>query len=178
MAHRPETAAGIYDVHGDYHASTRLRGHATIIRQRQRLAASAEPDEDSGGTPSASVADSGDAGTAVDDSEGGVPASGSVAASPSGTAAADSTTYDAPDRTRSVARHAAPGRQEAADGGRQVWTATETQVLTAAMRDFLIGQKTRYDIRDLNASDREALARFTTKPIYDKSKYLKMCLKK
>ena len=26
MAHRPETAAGIYDVHGDYHASTRLRG--------------------------------------------------------------------------------------------------------------------------------------------------------
>ena len=31
MAHRPETAAGIYDVHGDYHASTRLRGHATII---------------------------------------------------------------------------------------------------------------------------------------------------
>ena len=46
------------------------------------------------------------------------------------------------------------------------------------MRDFLTGQKTRYDIRDLNTSDREALARFTTKQIYDKAKYLKKCLKK
>ena len=213
MAHRPETAAGIYDVYGDYHASTRLRGHATLLRQRQQLAFSAPEDDnlddpdssadeagsgaaDSGATDAVSVAaysgatdavsvatdavsvatdavsgaTDADSGAAAADS-GAADADSGAAHANSGAAEADSTV--SPGGARAVARRAAAGGQAAADVGRLAWTAAETQVVTAAMRDFITGKKTRYDVRDLSSSDRQALARFSTKQLYDKCKYLK-----
>ena len=132
MAHRPETAAGIYDVYGDYHANTRLRGHATLLRQRQQLASSA-PEDDNLDDPDSSADEAGSGATdavsgATDAVSGATDADSGAAAADSGAADADSGAAEAdstvsPGGARAVARRAAAGGQAAGDVGRLAWTA-------------------------------------------------------
>ena len=74
---------------------------------------------------------------------------------------------------RAPAAAAAPACTVSAPSPRVVWTAAETSILVQAMGSYISGEQGRYCAADIGTGVREALCRFTSIQIYEKSKYLR-----
>ena len=126
MAHSRQTQLNVYDLHGGVGLSARVRGHDALIRERGRF----------GGDESASDGD--------DDPDNAFDADASTAAAAPAPVDADAV----PRAAAAASSRSADGRQE-----RKSWTTEESQVLTSECRDFIVGNKRRYDSRDLKPND-------------------------